>query len=151
MLATPSVTSLVGVMLALGVSAPELGEDSDIGLASRLAAVMPLRFKGILPISSRETRSHAGTSPEASLGAFCFTLHTCLESEVLGSQGTCLSPCEALLSSVERSWSDVCPFVSMVIANLCSVATGALATETFLCFRTWSTGLPPKSSSSNIS
>ena len=33
-LATPSVTSLIGVRLALGANAPELGKDSDIGLAS---------------------------------------------------------------------------------------------------------------------
>ena len=36
-------------------NASRLGEDSDINLASQLTTGMPLKFKGILPLSSRET------------------------------------------------------------------------------------------------
>ena len=83
---------------------------------------------------------------ETSRGAFCFAFHTCLESEVLGSQGTCLASLEALLASAEaeRSWDEICPVVHPVKTGFLYVATEALATETFLCFRAWSTGLPQR-------
>ena len=92
---------------------------------------------GILPLSSRDRRSCAETSPETSHGTFCFALRTCLESEVLGSQVTFLASREALLASIEaeRSWDDAHPVARPVKAGFCSVAIEALATETFLCFR----------------
>jgi len=73
-----ALTLLVRVRLALGAYDFRLGEDSDIGFASRLAAIMSLRFKGILPLSSRMTRSCIETSPEALRRDFCFAFHACL-------------------------------------------------------------------------
>ena len=94
MLAKPSVTSLVRTRLAQGVTAPKLGEGRVANLASRLIASAKLpNWIGSLPLSLRDRRSyggasHGGISPEASHGAFFFGFHVCLESEVLGSQGT---------------------------------------------------------------
>ena len=131
--------------LALGANASRSGEDSDINLASRQILAMLPNFIGVLPLSSCDRRSCAGTSPEASRRAFWFALHTCLESEVLGSQGTCLASREAVLASVEaeRSWDEASPVARTVKASFYFVATDALLIETFLCFRAWSTGLPP--------
>ena len=153
MLATPSATSLVGVGLALGVNASRLGKDGDIDLASRLMLAVVPNHIGILPFSSRDRRSCAGTSPETSRGAFCFALHICLGSKVLGSQRTCLASREAFLASVEaeRGWEEACSVARSAKIGFYSVATRALAIETFLYFRAWSTGLPPESSSSNFS
>ena len=99
-------------------------------------------YIGILPLSSRDKRSCAGTSH----GAFCFALHIFLESEVLGLQGTCLALREILLASVEaeRSWDKVRPVACPVKAAFCYVATEALAIETFLCFRAGALGYPQR-------
>jgi len=149
-ISTPSETSLVRARLALEVTAPRLGEGRDTILASRLIILTILpNCIGILPLSSRDRRSCARTSH----GAFCFALHIFLESEVLGSQGTYLASREALLASVEveRSWDEVRPVAYSIKDGFCSVATEALAIETFLCFHTWSTGLPQERSSLNFS
>ena len=132
MLATPSVTSLVRMRLAQGVTAPRLGEGRDTYLASRLivSAMLP-NCIGIFPLSSRDRRSCAGTLPKASHGAFCFGLHISLRSEVLGSQGTWLAMLEASVASVEaeRSWDEASPATCPARAGFCSEA---LATEIFL-------------------
>ena len=149
MLAMPSVTSLMRTRLAQWVTALRLGEGRDTSLASRLIVLVLLpNCIGILPLSSHDRRSCAGTSHRA----FCFALHTCLESVVLGSQGICLASREALLASVEaeRSWDEVRPVACPIKAGFYSIATEALAKETFMCFHTWSIRLLSESSSSNF-
>jgi len=147
-LAMQSVTLLVKTRLAQGVTAPRLGEGRDTNLASRLI-VSPMlpNWIGSLPLSSRDRRSCGGTSPEASHGTFCFNLHICLGSEVLGSQGTWLALRKALLASVEaeRSWDKPRPAARLAKAGFCSEA---LTLEIFLCFRVCCTGLPSESNSS---
>ena len=136
--------------MAQGVTAPRLGEGRVTNLASRLIASAKLpNWIGSLPLSSRDRRScggasPGGTSPEVSHGAFFFSLHVCLGSEVLGSQGTWLALRKALLAPVEeaeRSWDEARPVAHPAKVGFCSEA---LATEIFLCFRAWSTGLPQR-------
>ena len=74
-------------------------------------------------------------APEASHGAFYFSLHICFGRGDLGLQGTWLA-----LREAERSWEEAC-------SDFCSET---LAIETFLYFRAWSTRLPSESSSSNF-
>ena len=132
----PSETSLGRTMLAQGVIAPRLGEGKVSNLASWLmaSAKLPNRI-GNLPLSSRDRRSYGrtspgGTSPDASHGAFCFSLHISLGSEVLGSQGTWLALLKAPVAAVEaeRSWDEVRPVTCPVTAVFCSET---LATEIF--------------------
>ena len=54
----------------------------------------------------------------------------------------------------EGNWSEVRPIARAIeagLADFCYVATEILVTETFLCFRAWSAGLPQERSFSNFS
>jgi len=68
-------------------------------------------------------------------------------------RGTCLASRETSLASIEivGSWIEVRSIARISKANFFFVATGAIATETLLCFYAWSAGLPPERSSSNFS
>jgi len=145
----PPVTSLVRTRLMVSVTASKLGECRNTNSASRPVVLVVLpNCIVILPLSSHNRRSCAG----ASHGIFYFALHTYLENEFLGSQGTYLASRETLIASVEaeRSWDEVRLVACPMKADFCSTTTEVLAIETFLCFRVWSTGLPPESSSSNF-
>ena len=125
--------------MARGVTAPELGKGIVAVLALRL--MTSAKWACILPLSSRDRRACGVAMPEASHGAFCFGLHICSGSEVLGSQGTWLALRKTLLASIEadRSWDEALPAVRPIKVGFYSEA---LATEIFLCFRAWRTGLP---------
>ena len=133
-LAMPPVTSLVRTRLMVSVTASKLGECRNTNSASRPVVLVVLpNCIVILPLSSHNRRSCAG----ASHGIFYFALHTYLENEFLGSQGTYLASRETLIASVEaeRSWDEVRLVACPMKADFCSTTTEVLAIETFLCFR----------------